>query len=95
MNLTSFTHQQALMVLNEIATMQAAHDAEIRAKDEIIEYYKRAAEMATRSKYRALDRKDEHRKDMIVLALLIVGIAVAILIGGLAIHEFLLWGSGQ
>lgn len=95
MNLTSFTHQQALMVLNEIASIQADHEAEIRTKDEIIAYYKRAAEMATRSKYRALNRKDEHRKDMIVLAFLIVGIALAILIGGLALHEFILWGSGQ
>lgn len=86
---------ERLMYLNEIAATKAACEAELRAKDEYIEYYKKAAEQATRSKHRALERRDEHRKDMIVLALLIVGIAAALWIGGLAVHEMILWAQGR
>ena len=95
MNLTNFTHQQALMVMNELATMQAAHEAEIRAKDEVIEYYRRAAENATRSKHRALHRRSEQRKDIITAAILMVAIGLFFLLTVHATHTAILWASGR
>ena len=94
-NKQSLNAADKMFYLAIIASNKAEYEKELATKDDIIQYYKRAAEQATRSKHRALDRKEEHRKDMIVLALLIVGIAIAILIGGLAFHEFLLWASGR
>jgi len=95
MNLTNFTHQQALMIMNELATREAAHEAEIRAKDEVIEYYKRAAENATRSKHRALHRRSEQRKDIITAAILMVATGLFTLLTVYAVHEAILWASGR
>ena len=80
---------------NIIQQNKMKYEAEIHAKDEIIKYYQKAAEQATRSKHRALDRRDEHRKDIICWGILIVCIALSIWIAGMAIHEFLLWASGN
>lgn len=86
---------ERLMYLNEIAATKAACEDELRAKDEIIAYYRRAAELATRSKHRALNRQDEQRKDIVAYAVCAAFVAFAIWLGGTAIHTFLLWASGR
>jgi hypothetical protein len=92
---TKPTCRERLLYLNKIAEKEAEKAAVIAEKDEIIRYFRRAAEMATRSKHRALNRRDEQRKDMIAYAVCAALVAFAVWLGGTAIHTFLLWASGQ
>lgn len=92
---TKPTCRERLFYLNKIAEKEAEKAAVIAEKDEIIRYFRRAAEMATRSKHRALSRRDEQRKDMIAYAVCAALVAFAVWLGGTAIHTFLLWASGQ
>lgn len=78
-----------------IAEKEAEKAAVIAEKNAVINYYKRAAEQATRSKHRALNRQDEQRKDIIAWAILALCIAGAVWLGGAAIHTFCLWASGR
>lgn len=54
MNWTQYNRRQALEIMSTIATMQAEHEKELLAKNEEIEYWKRAAEQAIKSRHRAL-----------------------------------------
>lgn len=92
---TKMNQRERLFYLNKIAEKEAEKAAVIAEKDEIIRYFRRAAEMATRSKHRALSRRDEQRKDMIAYAVCIALVAFAVWLGGTAIHTFLLWASGR
>lgn len=86
---------ERILYLNEITQIKAECARELAAKDEVIDYYRRAAELAMRSKHRALNRQDEQRKDMIAHAACVALVAFAIWLGGSAIHTFLLWASGR
>lgn len=92
---TKPTCRERLMYLNIIAEIRAEHARELAEKDEVIAYYRRAAEQATRSKHRALNRQEEQRKDMIAYAVCAALVAFAVWLGGTAIHTFLLWASGR
>lgn len=54
MNWTQYNRRQALEIMSTIATIQAEHEKELLAKNEEIEYWKRAAEQAIKSRHRAL-----------------------------------------
>ena len=77
-----------------IAQMKADNAAEIADKDAEIEYYKNAAEIATRSKYRALNSKSERRKDLMAYGAAVIFVVVAVWLGVMALHEFSLWAGG-
>lgn len=94
-NITKPTCRERLFYLNKIAEKEAEKAAVIVEKDEVIDYYRRTAEQATRSKHRALDRRDEQRKDIIAWGICIACIAFAVWLGGVAVHEILLWASGR
>lgn len=83
------------MYLNEITQTKADCAHELMAKDEIIAYYRRAAEAATRSKHRAIARKEEHRKDVIAWGIFVLFVVAAVIFAIVASHEFLLWASGR
>lgn len=86
---------ERLMYLNEITQTKADCARELMAKDEIIAYYKRAAEAATRSKHRAIARKEERRKDVVTWGIFILFVVAAVILTIIAGHEFLLWASGR
>jgi ferric-dicitrate binding protein FerR (iron transport regulator) len=94
-NINKLNCRQVMYYLNIIAEKEQEHARELAEKDEVIDYYRRAAEQATRSKHRALNRQDEQRKDMIAYAVCAALVAFAVWLGGTAIHTFLLWASGQ
>jgi hypothetical protein len=74
--------------------MEADNAAEIADKDAEIEYYKHAAEIATRSKYRALNSKSERRKDLMAYGAAVLFVVVAVWLAVMSIHEFSLWAGG-
>lgn len=86
---------ERLLYLNQIAQTKAECTRELAVKDEIIAYYQRAAEAATRSKHRAIARREEHRKDIVAWGIFIFFITAAIILAVVAGHEFLLWASGR
>lgn len=92
---TKPTCRERLMYLNIITEIRAEHARELAEKDEVIAYYRRAAELATRSKHRALNRQDEQRKDMIAYAVCAALVAFAVWLGGTTVHEIILWASGR
>lgn len=77
-----------------IAQMKAEHAAEIADKEAEIEYYKHAAEIATRSKYRALNSKAERRKDLMAYGAAAIFTVVAVWLAVMALHEFASWAGG-
>jgi hypothetical protein len=77
-----------------IAQMEADNAAEIADKDAEIEYYKHAAEIATRSKYRALNSKSERRKDLMAYGAAVLFVVVAVWLAVMSLHEFSLWAGG-
>lgn len=77
-----------------IAQMKADSAAEIADKDAEIEYYKNAAEIATRSKYRALNSKAERRKDLMAYGAAVLFAVAAVWLAVMALHEFALWAGG-
>lgn len=94
-NINKLNCRQVMYYLNIIAEKEQEKAAAIAEKDEVIDYYRRAAEQATRSKHRALDHRDEQRRDIIAWGVFAVGVALALWLGGAAIHTFLLWASGR
>ena len=78
-----------------IAQMEADNAAEIADKDAEIEYYKNAAEIATRSKYRALNSKSERRKDLMAYGAAVLFVVVAVWLAVMSLHEFSLWAGGS
>lgn len=78
-----------------IAQMKAENAAEIADKDAEIEYYKNAAEIATRSKYRALNSKSERRKDLMAYGAAVLFVVVAVWLAVMSLHEFSLWAGGS
>lgn len=94
-NINKLNCRQVMYYLNIIAEKEQGKAAAIAEKDEVIDYYRRAAEQATRSKHRALDRRDEQRKDIIAWGICIALVAFALWLGGTAVHEILLWASGR
>lgn len=94
-NINKLNCRQVMYYLNIIAEKEQEKAAAIAEKDEVIDYYRRAAEQATRSKHRALDRRDEQRKDIIAWGICIALVAFALWLGGTAVHEILLWASGN
>ena len=78
-----------------IANKEAEHQAEIDGKNAEIEYYKHAAEIATRSKYRALNSKAERRKDLMAYGVAVLFVIVAVWLAVMALHEFTLWAGGH
>lgn len=77
-----------------IAQAKADSAAEIADKDAEIEYYKNAAEIATRSKYRALNSKAERRKDLMAYGAAVLFAVAAVWLAVMALHEFALWAGG-
>lgn len=94
-NASKLNCRDKMFYMNIIAQKEAEKAAIIAEKDETIDYYRRAAEMATRSKHRALSRQDEQRKDIIAYGIFAVGVALSLWLAGAAIHTFLLWASGR
>ena len=94
-NINKLNCRQVMYYLNIIAEKDQEKAAAIAEKDEVIAYYRRAAEQATRSKHRALDRRDEQRKDIIAWGICIACIAFAVWLGGTTVHEIILWASGR
>ena len=94
-NINKLNCRQVMYYLNIIAEKEQEKAAAIAEKDEVIAYYRRAAEQATRSKHRALDRRDEQRKDIIAWGICIACIAFAVWLGGTTVHEIILWASGR
>ena len=94
-NANKLNCRDKMFYMNIIAQKEAEKAAIIAEKDETIDYYRRAAEMATRSKHRALNRQDEQRKDIIAYGIFAVGVALSLWLAGAAIHTFLLWASGR
>ena len=94
-NINKLNCRQVMYYLNIIAEKEQEKTAAIAEKDEVIDYYRRAAEQATRSKHRALDRRDEQRKDIIAWGICIACIAFAVWLGGTTVHEIILWASGR
>lgn len=94
-NINKLNCRQVMYYLNIIAEKEQEKAAAIAEKDEVIDYYRRAAEQATRSKHRALDRRDEQRKDIIAWGICIACIAFAVWLGGATVHEIILWASGR
>lgn len=92
---TKMNQRERLFYLNKIAEKEAEKAAIIAEKNAVIDYYRRAAEQATRSKHRALDHRDEQRRDIVAWGVFAVGVALALWLGGAAIHTFLLWASGR
>lgn len=97
MNLTQFNHQQALMIMNELATREAAHEAELKAKDEMIRYYARMAELATNRKKQAIRNAERRAKLNLSYALLLIA-AMAVIpwlfwFVDLAAKNFWLWAN--
>lgn len=92
---TKPTCRERLFYLNKIAEKEAEKAAVIVEKDEVIDYYRRTAEQATRSKHRALDNRSEQRRDIIAWGIFAVSVALAIWLTGAAVHEFILWASGR
>lgn len=78
-----------------IAQMKAENAAEIADKAAEVEYYKHAAEIATRSKYRALNSKSERRKDLMAYGAAVIFVVVAVWLAVMALHEFSLWAGGS
>lgn len=95
MNLTQYNSRQKIEIMSAFATLQSEHEKELKAKDDVIEYYRRAAENATRSKHRALHRRSEQRKDLITFAVLMVSFALFALLMLFAVHEGIMWASGR
>ena len=83
MNLTQFNHQQALMIMNELATREAAHEAELKAKDEMIRYYARMAELATNRKKQAIRNSERRAKLNFSYA--------ALILAGMTLIPWLFW----
>lgn len=94
-NINKLNCRQVMYYLNIIAEKEQEKAAAIAEKDEVIDYYRRTAEQATRSKHRALNRQDEQRKDLIAYGVFAVCAALALWLAGAAIHTFLLWASGR
>lgn len=92
---TKPTCRERLFYLNKIAEKEAEKAAIIAEKNAVIDYYRRTAEQATRSKHRALDRRDEQRKDIIAWGIFAVSVALSIWLMGAAVHEFILWANGR
>lgn len=97
MNLTQFNHQQALMIMNELATREAAHEAELKAKDEMIRYYARMAELATNRKKAAIRSSERRAKlNFSYAALILAGMTLIPWLFwfiDLAAKEFWLWAN--
>lgn len=79
----------------EIAGIKNDCRQKLAEKNAVIDYYRRAAEQATRSKHRALNRQGEQRKDVIAWAVLALCVAGAVWLTGAAVHTFILWASGR
>lgn len=94
-NASKLNCRDKMFYMNIIAQKEAEKAAIIAEKNAVIDYYRRAVEMATRSKHRALDRRDEQRKDIIAWGICIALVAFALWLGGTAVHEILLWASGR
>lgn len=92
---TRCSGRERIKYLNIIAQKEAEKAAIIAEKNAVIEYYRRSAEQATRSKHRALDNRSEQRRDIIAWGIFAVSVALAIWLTGAAAHEFILWASGR
>ena len=77
-----------------IEQIKADSAAEIADKAAEVEYYRHAAEIATRSKYRALNSKAERRKDLMAYGAAVLFAVVAVWLAVMALHEFALWAGG-
>ena len=87
--------RERIRYLNIIAEKEAEKAAIIAEKNAVIDYYRRAAETATRTKHRALDNRNEQRRDIIAWGVFAVCAALAVWLTGAAVHEFILWASGR
>lgn len=82
-NTEKLNNRDKLMYLNKIAEMQYEHEQALREKDEMIRYYARAAETATRRKEQAIRNSERRAKLNLSYALL--------LIAGMALIPWALW----
>ena len=80
---TRVTGHERMIYLNMIAELKAEHAKELRAKDEMIRYYAKTAELATARKKQAIRSAERKAKLNFSYALL--------LIAGMAIIPWVLW----
>lgn len=78
-----------------IEQIKADSAAEIADKAAEVKYYKNAAEIATRSKYRALNSKAERRKDLMAYGAAVLFVVVAVWLAVVSLHEISLWAGGS
>ena len=71
------------MIMNELATREAAHEAELKAKDEMIRYYARMAELATNRKKQAIRNSERRAKLNFSYA--------ALILAGMTLIPWLFW----
>ena len=94
-NINKLNCRQVMYYLNIIAEKEQEKAAAIAEKNAVIDYYRRTAEQAIRSKHHALDNHSEQRRDIIAWGIFAVSVALAIWLTGAAVHEFILWASGR
>ncbi|MBQ1452755.1 MAG: hypothetical protein IIZ23_02180 [Ruminococcus sp.] len=80
---TRTTGHERMIYLNMIAELKAEHEKELRAKDEMIRYYARTAELATARKKQAIRSAERKAKLNFSYALL--------LITGMTVIPWLFW----
>lgn len=90
-NIIETNRQYYESVIEQIKADSAAKIADKAAE---VEYYRHAAEIATRSKYRALNSKAERRKDLMAYGAAVLFAVVAVWLAVMALHEFALWAGG-
>lgn len=80
---TRVTGHERMIYLNMIAELKAEHEKELRAKDETIRYYAKAAEVATNRKKAAIRSAERKAKLNFSYALL--------LLTGMMVIPWLFW----
>lgn len=80
---TRVTGHERMIYLNMIAELKAEHEKELRAKDEMLRYYARTAELATARKKQAIRSAERKAKLNFSYALL--------LITGMTVIPWLFW----
>lgn len=94
---TRVTGHERMIYLNMIAELKAEHERELRAKDETIRYYAKAAEVATNRKKQAIRSAERRTKLNLSYALLLLTGMMTIpwlfWFIDLAAKEFWLWAN--
>lgn len=94
---TRVTGHERMIYLNMIAELKAEHARELRAKDEMISYYAKAAEVATSRKKAAIRNAERRAKlNLSYAALILAGMMVipwVLWLIDFAMKSFWLWAN--